>query len=116
MPAARLVQWCSLFGVAEGTARVALSRMVERGELRGDNGTYTLAGRVGSRRSAQDWSLAPQLERWDGAWRVAVVGGSARSAADRQALRDATRRLRLGALREGVWARPRQSSAGGSPG
>jgi TetR/AcrR family transcriptional repressor of nem operon len=30
MRGSRLVQWCELFGVAEGTTRVALSRMVER--------------------------------------------------------------------------------------
>jgi phenylacetic acid degradation operon negative regulatory protein len=106
MPAARLVQWCGLFGVAEGTARVALTRMVDRGELRADNGTYALAGRVGSRRVAQDWSLAPKLDRWDGSWRLAIVGGGARSAADRQALRDAMRLVRCAQLREGVWTRP----------
>ena len=54
MPGARLVQWCGLFGVAEGTARVALSRMVERGELYAHDGIYELAGRVAGRRPAQD--------------------------------------------------------------
>ena len=40
------MRWCGLFGVAEGTARVALSRMVDRGELRSGSGVYELAGRV----------------------------------------------------------------------
>jgi phenylacetic acid degradation operon negative regulatory protein len=106
MKGARLVQWCGLFGVAEGTTRVALSRMVERGELRTGDGVYELAGRVQGRRTAQDWSLAPKLDPWRGAWRVAVVAPAPRDAADRAALRDAMRRIRYGRLREGVWTRP----------
>jgi len=106
MRGARLVQWCGLFGVAEGTARVALSRMVERGELRADDGTYELAGRVGGRRSAQDWSIDPRPRAWKGGWRTGVVESGARSADERAALRDAMRRLRYAELREGVWTRP----------
>src|SRR5690349_18882082 len=68
MSGARLVQWCGLFGVAEGTTRVALSRMVDRGELRSHDGVYELAGRVQSRGKAQDWSLEPVLARWTGDW------------------------------------------------
>jgi phenylacetic acid degradation operon negative regulatory protein len=106
MSGARLVQWCGLFGVSEGTTRVALSRMVERGELRGGDGVYELAGRVQSRRVAQDWSLDPVLTPWDGTWRVAVVAGGPRGAGERSALRDAMRRMHFGELREGVWTRP----------
>jgi phenylacetic acid degradation operon negative regulatory protein len=106
MRGSRLVQWCGLFGVAEGTARVALSRMVERGELRTSDGAYQLAGRVQHRQGAQDWSLEPTLARWSGDWRVAVVTPGPREAAERAALRDAMRRLRCGLLREGVWTRP----------
>ncbi len=106
MSGARLVQWCGLFGVAEGTTRVALSRMVERGELRSHDAALR-AGRPGqSRGSAQDWSLDPVLSPWDGRWRVAMVAPGPRSAPERAALRDAMRRLRFGALREGVWTRP----------
>jgi phenylacetic acid degradation operon negative regulatory protein len=103
---ARLVQWCELFGIAPGTARVALSRMTERGELRADDGVYELRGRVRSRQAAQDWSLAPAVDESSRAWRMAVVGGVARDASDRAALRDAMRRARLAELREGCWARP----------
>jgi phenylacetic acid degradation operon negative regulatory protein len=106
MRGARLVQWCGLFGVVEGTARVALSRMVDRGELRTVDGMYELAGRVGARRATQDWSLAPQVEAWDGGWRMAVVGDNARTAANRSALREAMRRLRYAEIREAVWTRP----------
>jgi phenylacetic acid degradation operon negative regulatory protein len=106
MSGARLVQWCGLFGVSEGTTRVALSRMVERGELRSADGVYELAGRVQSRRGAQDWSLDPVVTEWDGTWRVALVAPGSREAGDRAALRDAMRRLHFASLREGVWTRP----------
>jgi phenylacetic acid degradation operon negative regulatory protein len=115
MRGARLVQWCGLFGVAAGTARVALSRMVERGELRTTDGTYELAGRVGRRRTAQDWSIEPELERWTGEWRIAVVTTAARTAADRGALRDAMRRVRTAELREGVWTRPDNLPSASAP-
>src|SRR4051812_28186780 len=68
MPASRLVEWCGLFGVAEGTARVALSRMVDRGELIAADGVYELAGRLQERQFAQEWSLAPRPKVWDGGW------------------------------------------------
>jgi phenylacetic acid degradation operon negative regulatory protein len=106
MRGSRLVQWCELFGVAEGTTRVALSRMVERGELLTRDGVYELAGRVQRRQGAQDWSLDPVLSRWRGEWRVGVVVPGPREASDRAALRDAMRRVRCAPLREGVWTRP----------
>ena len=53
-PAGRLVEWCGLFGVAGGTARVALSRMVEREELTVSDGVYELAGSLRRRQPAQD--------------------------------------------------------------
>jgi phenylacetic acid degradation operon negative regulatory protein len=106
MRGARLVEWCALFGVAEGTTRVALSRMVERGELDTRDGRYALAGRVEHRRAAQDWTLRPVLGRWDGDWRVALVGSGSRGAGERAALRDAMRRMHYRELREGAWTRP----------
>jgi phenylacetic acid degradation operon negative regulatory protein len=106
MRGSRLVQWCALFGVAEGTTRVALSRMVERGELETQDRRYALAGRVEHRRAAQDWSLEPVLGLWNGDWRLAVVGSGSRDAGERAALREAMRRMRYGELREGVWTRP----------
>ncbi len=106
LPGARIVEWCARFGIAEGTARTAMSRMVDRGELRTDGGLYELAGRVRALQPAQDWSLAPDLAPWDGSWRLAVVGGAARDPTRRAALRTAMRRLRFGEAREGVWTRP----------
>lgn len=103
---ARLVRWCGLFGITEGTARVALSRMVGSGELRAAAGVYELQGRVRGRQPAQEWSLDPALADARGRWRMAIVDGAARAASDRAALRDAMRRLRMAEAREGVWARP----------
>lgn len=106
LAARRLVQWCALFGINEGTARTALSRMLERGELSSSDGVYELVGRVRRRQAAQDWSLVPQLREWDGNWLLGVVTSGARRADDRSVLRNSGRRLRMAELREGVWARP----------
>lgn len=106
MPAARLVEWCGLFGVADGTARVALSRMAERGELTATDGVYELAGQLRDRQPAQDWSLAPELAPWSGEWLLGIVRPGSRTAAERAALRDAGRKLRMVELRDGVWGRP----------
>ena len=112
---ARIVEWCTRFGIAEGTARVALSRMVDRGELVNDDGFYELAGRVRELQPAQDWSLAPDLKAWDGRWRLGIVDAVARDAPARAALRDAMRRVRHGEVRESVWTRPDNLPAASAP-
>jgi phenylacetic acid degradation operon negative regulatory protein len=96
-----------LFGIAEGTTRVALSRMVSAGELRPDEDGYRLVGRLLDRQARQTASRRAETEPWDGDWELAVVGtAGARRAADRAALRAALADLRLAELREGVWLRP----------
>lgn len=109
LSSARLVRWCELFGVSEGTARVALSRMVERGELEASDGVYELAGPVRARQEVQDWlldatPLAP--DGWNGTWLLAVVTAEERPAGDRAAFRAAAAAVRLGEVREGLWVRP----------
>jgi phenylacetic acid degradation operon negative regulatory protein len=103
---ARLVRWCGVFGIAEGTARVAVSRMVERGELEVAAGHYGLAGALRARQRVQEWGLEPELGAWEGRWRIGAVRAGARAAGERTALRDAMRRLRHAELREGMWVRP----------
>ena len=115
LPGSRIVEWCTRFGIAEGTARVALSRMVDRGELRSEQGVYELAGRIRALQRAQDWSLAPELREWDGRWRIGIVDGSAREAPARAALRHAMGRVRHAELREGVWTRPDNLPAAAAP-
>jgi len=105
-PVALLVRWCGLFGITEVSARVALSRMVERGELSAADGVYELAGRIRSRQTDQDFAFAPTLQEWDGAWLMAIAAEGARDAADRVALREALGRSRMVLWRSGVWIRP----------
>ena len=105
-PVALLVRWCALFGISTTATRVALSRMVERGELTAADATYALAGRALGRQVEQDVALAEPPDEWDGTWRVAVVAAGTRPADDRAALRAAMARLHLVELRDGVWTRP----------
>ena len=107
LPARALVQIGDLFGIAEGTIRVALSRMLAAGEIEAVDGGYRLSGgRLLSRQARQDegWHRTP--EQWDGTWAMAVVGAEGRSAPDRAELRLSMAALRLAELREGVWMRP----------
>lgn len=102
----RLVETAELFGISEGTARTALSRMAAAGEVEADGGRYRLTGRLLGRQRRQDEGRHPHLRPWRGRWRMAVVTTERRSAADRAELRTELTRLRLAEWREGVWLRP----------
>ncbi|HYD09137.1 MAG TPA: PaaX family transcriptional regulator C-terminal domain-containing protein [Acidimicrobiales bacterium] len=108
LSARRLVESAELFGISEGTARTALSRMTAAGELTADDGRYRLAGRLLDRQRRQDEGRRPRTRSWkQGRWRLAVVtADGARTATERADLRSALTRLRLAEWREGVWARP----------
>ncbi len=106
LPARLLVRSGALFGIADGTTRVALSRMVASGELRADGSHYRLAGHLAGRQARQQISRHGATKTWDGTWMLAVVTAAARSAPERAALRNAARHLRLAELRPGVWTRP----------
>jgi phenylacetic acid degradation operon negative regulatory protein len=107
LPAQVLVRSGELFGIAEGTTRTALSRMVAAGELEAEDGRYRLAGHLLARQARQDVSRKPPRWGWDGRWwRMAVVVAERRSADERAALRASMRAGRYGELREGVWTRP----------
>jgi phenylacetic acid degradation operon negative regulatory protein len=123
LPVAALVRLCSRFGIAEGTTRVALSRMVAAGELaavpgdRGGPGSaagYRLVGEaLLSRQRAQDEARQPPRGPWDGTWREAVVVSGSRSAGERAELRRAFAEARFAEWREGVWLRPANLAAPG---
>jgi phenylacetic acid degradation operon negative regulatory protein len=106
----QLVAVASLFGISDGAARTCLWRMVSNGELTGDGGSYTLAGRQLLER-LQRYDEASRVDEdaapgWDGTWELAIVSLDRRSAADRLELRKAAAALHLAELREGVWIRP----------
>ena len=95
-----------LFGIAEGTIRVALSRMVASGDLVQTGGVYELSERLRLRQARQDEGRSPRTRPWDGTWEIAVITAERRPAAERAALRQAMSELRLAELREGTWLRP----------
>ena len=117
LPGRLLVRAGALFGLAEGTVRTALSRMVAAGELTADDGTYALAGPLLARQARQDESRRAVVaaEPWDGGWTMAVVHGDPRPAPQRVELRAAAAALRLAELREGVWLRPDNLDPGRLP-
>lgn len=107
LPTPRLVRTAELFGISEGTARTALSRMSSAGEVEGVEGGYRLAGRLVARQDRQAASRSAVTRPWDGTWELAMVHrGAGRPADARALLRDALGQMRFGELREGVWARP----------
>jgi phenylacetic acid degradation operon negative regulatory protein len=107
LPAAVLVRLCERFGIATGTTRVALSRMVAAGELSAVDGGHRLAGAaLLARQRAQDEARTPPGPSWDGDWRVAVVVSGGRLATERADLRRGLATARFGEWREGVWLRP----------
>ena len=107
LPGRLLVAMGERFGISGGTTRVALSRMVERGELTNRDGVYALTGDLLERQERQDRSRRqPEPHHWDGSWEQAVVVATGRSASDRSRLRRALGSLGLGERREGVWMRP----------
>ena len=107
LSSAALVASGEQFGVAPGTTRVALSRMVDAGELVvADDGVYALAGPLLERHARQEQGRHPKTTAWKGDWRMAVVTTAGRDATARAALRVTMGKLRMAELREGVWVRP----------
>jgi phenylacetic acid degradation operon negative regulatory protein len=101
-----LVRTAELFGISEGAARVALSRLGADGDVVADGGKYQLSPRLLERQTRQDSWLRPATRPWRGAWETAVASPERRGPADRAALGDDMARLRLAELRPGVWIRP----------
>jgi phenylacetic acid degradation operon negative regulatory protein len=117
LPTQILVRSGSLFGIAEGTTRVALSRMVAAGELEPDGDGYRLGGPLLIRQVRQDLSRHGTGATGDDPdeWTLQVVTGEARDPQERARLRSAATALRLAELREGVWTRPANLPAGVLP-
>jgi phenylacetic acid degradation operon negative regulatory protein len=116
LPVSFLVRTGVLFGLAEGTVRTALSRMVAAGDLRTDgDGWYELTEALAARRERQERSRAARLREWSGRWWIGVVAPGGRSPQARAALRRQMEQLRLAELREGVWVRPDNLAADQRP-
>ena len=83
-----MVAFAEEFDIKSGATRVALTRMVDRGELvRVDGGVYELAGHLLERQARQEAGLQPTVRGWDGEWEIYLVGPGRRSSAERAALR-----------------------------
>lgn len=107
LPTPQLMRTAELFGISEGTARTALSRMAAADEAEATAGGYRLVGHLAARQDRQSASRRATTLPWDGSWELALVDGDGRRpAAARAALRDALRQLRFAEVREGVWTRP----------
>lgn len=107
LPTRSLVGTAELFGIAPGTARVALSRMVAAGELVATGDGYRLVGpALLARQIRQVRSRRGTAAPWDGTWHTLVVTAYTRPAAERVELRATLTAARFGELREGVWLRP----------
>ena len=115
LPTQALVRSGELFGLTEGATRTALSRMAAAGDVDADGTGYRLAGSLLDRHARQQSARDATPRAWDGTWELAVVADGRRPAAERARLRDATRRLRLAEVREGVWARPDNLDPSRSP-
>ena len=104
---ALLVRWCGLLGIAEGTTRVALSRMVDAGELttrrrplRAGRPAAGPPGRPGLVAGAR--ACCPGRASGTSGW----CDRAPATRASRAALRRAAAAARLVERRDGVWGRP----------
>src|ERR1700684_4533089 len=66
LPVRALVRVGGLFGMAEQTIRVALTRMVATGDVTADEGVYQLNGPLVQRQAQQGEGWAPPGHEWDG--------------------------------------------------
>ena len=105
LPVRALVRAGALFGVPDGTVRVALSRMAADGEVEATDGRYRLAGRLLERQRRQDEGRAAATLEWDGTWELVIAAPGARGAA-LAPLAAALTPLRLAEWSDGLWARP----------
>ncbi len=115
MPVRALVEAGALFGIAEGSMRVALTRGLadgllerdERGAYRLGDGASAVADRVGSWRR-----LEARVRPWSGRWLTAIAAGLPRSRAAERRHARALRWLGCRELRRGVAVRPDNLTGG----
>ena len=105
LPVRALVRTAELFGISDGSARVALSRLNADGDVVATDGVYRLSSRLLDRQADQDRAVRPAIRPWKGGWEMAVAEPAV-TGGERSALGSDLARLRLAELRPGVWARP----------
>jgi phenylacetic acid degradation operon negative regulatory protein len=106
MPVGRILEFTSLFDLADGTVRTALSRMVAAGDLVNEEATYRLADRLVERQAQQDTGRQVPPTDWDGTWWTVAVLSDRRTMAERRDFRARAIGARLGELRPDLWLRP----------
>jgi phenylacetic acid degradation operon negative regulatory protein len=115
LPARSLVSLAELFGIAPGTMRTALSRLVASGDAVISNGQgagwYELSGELLERQRSQDAGRLEPPTSWDGTWHTVVAAEDQRDVADRRRFRTVMANHRFGELRPDIWIRPANSPA-----
>lgn len=106
LPVSALVALAGEFGIAAGTTRTAVSRMVAAGELLATERGYALTGRLLARQREQDVGRTLAPSDWDGHWWVVTTLDARRTATDRREFRTAMEGAKLGELRPDTWMRP----------
>ncbi len=106
MPVGRILEFTSLFDLADGAVRTALSRMVAAGDLVNDDGIYRLAGRLVERQVQQDAGRQFPPSDWDHTWWTVAVLSDRRTMTERRTFRAWAMGARLGELRPDLWLRP----------
>jgi phenylacetic acid degradation operon negative regulatory protein len=106
MPVGRILEFTTLFELADGTVRTALSRMVAAGDLVNDDGIYRLAERLVERQAQQDAGRHDPPSQWDGSWWTVAVVSDRRTMTERREFRSRATGSRLGELRPDLWLRP----------
>lgn len=106
LPVAALIRFCSLFGIAPGTVRTALSRLAASGEVEAANGSYVLVGDLLERRRQQDVGRVASSAGWDGSWWTAIALAESRDVNERRRFRTAMEGSKLAELRPTTWMRP----------
>ena len=112
LPVGALIDLGGLFGIAPGTMRTALSRMLAAGEVAAPSeGRYRLVGPLLDRQRAQDAGRRRPPASWDGTWHSVVSAPDQRQLADRRRFRAAMTNARFGELRPDIWMRPANLAA-----
>jgi phenylacetic acid degradation operon negative regulatory protein len=106
LPVRVILRAGEMFGIAPATMRVALTRLVQAGDIQTEQAVYALSPHHLERQRLQELELDAGRLPWDGSWETVVVTATGRDAAARADLRRRLVARRLVMLREGVWMRP----------